>query len=212
MQRTGTTSVGKFFRDFGYRCAGWGADKENDWSQCWYEGDYQKIFSSYDFKTANAYEDSPWWMPDFYRVLFHQFPDAKFILFTRDEDAWFQSMVRHSNGSVIGKSRIHCKVYGRELEYFELLKSGKIDESVENQFHTEKTLKLDGYAEHYKNVYRLHNLEVQDFFKRHAPEALHVGQLEDPEKWQKLGRFLGLAVPADYANRENVSSENAQDV
>ena len=81
MQRTGTTSVGKFFRDTGFRCAGWPADMKNGWSDAWYDGDFEKIFSSLDFRAANAFEDSPWFMPGFYKILFHRFPDSRFILF-----------------------------------------------------------------------------------------------------------------------------------
>ena len=124
MQRTGTTSVGKFFRDFGFRWAGWPSDQKNNWSDRWYDGAYEDIFSSEDFVNANAYENSPWWLPDFYKVLYQRFSNAKFILFTRDPDAWFASMLSHSGGEIIGKSKIHCKVYRRELEYFDLLNSG----------------------------------------------------------------------------------------
>lgn len=205
MQRTGTTSVGRFFRDFGFRWAGWPADENNGWSNSWYDGDYNKIFSSRDFRAANAFEDSPWFLPGFYKVLFHRFPTAKFILFSRDSDAWFRSMVTHSGGNVIGYSRIHCKVYRRELEYFDLLHSCQIDERVENQISSKKTMKITGHAEHYKNIYRLHNIEIQDFFRRYAPESLFVGKLDDPRKWQKLGEFLHVDVPEDYSCHENRS-------
>lgn len=205
MQRTGTTSVGKFFRDFGFRWAGWPADEKNMWSWAWYEGDLEKIFASPDFRSANAFEDSPWHLPDFYKILFHRFPRSKFILFIRDPDSWFQSMLRHSGGDIIGSTKGHCKTYRRELEYYELLDSGEFDEETENQTHSPKTMKLTGHGEHYKKVYRLHNTEVQDFFRRHAPEALHVGRLEDSDKWKKLGEFLGVEVPDDYVCHENAS-------
>lgn len=210
MQRTGTTSVGKFFRDFGLRWAGWPADLKNNWSGSWYEGDFESIFSSLDFRTANAFEDSPWFCPDFYKVLFNRFPNAKFVLFTRDPDAWFQSMINHSKGNVIGRSRSHSKVYRRELEYYDLLHSGAIDEEVENQLKSEKKMKIAGHAEHYKEIYRLHNTEVQDFFRRHSPESLHVGRLEDPDKWKKLGKFLAIDVPDNYASHENASVLDTQ--
>lgn len=205
MQRTGTSSVGKFFRDFGFRWAGWPADEKNNWSGSWYDGDYEAIFSSADFRRSNAFEDSPWFLPGFYKILFNRFPTAKFILVTRDPDSWFQSMVKHSGGDVIGSTRVHCKIYRRELEYFESLHSGKIDEKSENQIHSSKKMKLMGHEEHYKNVYRLHNIEVQDFFRRRSPESLHVGSLEDPAKWQKLGKFLGVEVAESYTSHENAS-------
>ena len=59
---------------------------------------------------------------------------------------------------------------------------GVIDENAENQIHSEKTMKLADYAVHYKNIYRLHNIEVADFFRRHSPVSLYTGTLEDPEK------------------------------
>lgn len=205
MQRTGTTSVGKFFRDFGFRWAGWPSSFKNGWVNSWYEGDYEKIFSSLYFKAANAFEDSPWFMLDFYKILFHRFPKSKFVLFTRDPDAWFQSMLSHSGSNIIGRSRFHCKIYRRELEYFDLLDSEEFDEDVENQIRFEKVMKLTGYEEHYKDIYRLHSIEVQDFFRRHSPESLFFGRLEDPNKWQKLGEFLDVDVPKDYASHENKS-------
>lgn len=203
MQRTGTTSVGKFLRDFDYRWAGWPECAKNNWSVSWFSGDHESIFSSYDFKIANAFEDAPWWYPGFFKILFHRFPRSKFILFTRDPDEWFRSMVKHSKGNIVGGSRGHSKIYRRELEYFELLHSGRIDESVENQNFSEKTMKLSGYGEHYKEIFRLHSIEVQDFFHRYAPKSLHVGRLEDPDKWQKLGKFLGVEVPLGYTCHEN---------
>lgn len=90
----------------------------------------------------------------------------------------------------------------REQEYLDLARSGEIDERTEDQIHSEKVMKLIPHAEHYKDVYRLHSAEVEDFFWGRAPEALHVGELEDPEKWQKLGAFLGLDVPAEYQSHE----------
>lgn len=209
MQRTGTTSVEKFLEDFGFRCAGWPEDERNGWSDAWYRGDYESIFSSADFRRADAFADSPWWLPRFYRVLYHRFPNSKFILFERDEDDWFQSMVNHSGGDVIGRTKSHCKTYRREMEYFELVRAGEIDESVENDRNADKTMTLVDRAEHYKNVYQRRNTEVKDFFQRHAPDALHVGRLEDPHKWENLGEFLGVDVPSEYSVHANRSKKNS---
>ncbi|GAH96486.1 unnamed protein product, partial [marine sediment metagenome] len=113
-----------------------------------------------------------------YKILYHRFPNAKFILFTKDPDSWYQSMIKHSDGDIIGRGMTHCKVYRRELEYFDLLQAGKIDEKNENQLSTKKVMKLTNQAEHYKEIYRLHKLEVQDFFDRFSPDSLHVGNLD----------------------------------
>jgi hypothetical protein len=34
---------------------------------------------------------------------------------------------------------------------------------------------------------------------------LYVGRLEDPDKWQKMGEFLGVDVPESYTSHENRS-------
>ncbi len=205
MQRTGTTSCGKFFRDFGFRWSGWPDDKALGWSQAWYEGDYEAIFSSEAFQAANAYEDSPWFAPGFFKILYHRFPGAKFVLFTRDETAWFDSMLSHSGGDVIGATQVHCKLYRREAEYYDLVARGLLDPATQNRLQGPKQMKLHGMAEHYKALYRLHTLEVREFFERHAPEALCVLELEDETKWRKLGAFLGVDVPSGYASHENRS-------
>lgn len=108
---------------------------------------------------------------------------------------------------MIGRSKTHCKIYRRELRYFKLVSEDKIDESVENDRHANKTMSLTGRAEHYKEVYKIHNTEVKDFFQRNAPEALHVGRLEDPDKWKKLGSFLELEMPSEYSVHANRSED-----
>jgi len=115
-------------------------------------------------------------------------------------------MINHSNGDVIGGTRKHCKIYRREMEYFELLKSGTIDENIENQIESKKKMKIVGHQEHYIDIYRLHNIEVEDFFSRHAPASLHIGRLEDPNKWKKLGDFLNVELPEGYDSHENAST------
>lgn len=207
MQRTGTTSVGKFLRDFGYRWAGWPLSVLNNWSSAWYEGDYESIFRSTDFRVANAFEDDPWWFPGFYEVLHQRFPQSKFILFERDPDAWFKSMVRHSGGNILGRTRTHCRVYNREEEYHQLLQRDDFDERLENTLGSTrpKAMKLIGHDEHYKTVYRNYNQAIKTYFQQHAPEALHVDRLENPAKWQNLGNFLGFSVPDGYVCHQNLS-------
>ena len=121
-QRTGTTSVGGFFKQFGYVSRGWPACVKNDWSRLWYDGDYESIFSSKDFKTGQLFEDSPWWHPEFYKV-----------------------------------------------------------------------------------IYKLHNKEVVDFFNTLSPSSLFTCNLDDQQKWSKLGQFVGIEVPDDFEVHLNKS-------
>jgi hypothetical protein len=202
VQRTGTTSVGRFFYDFGFTWRGWPHSDKNQWAYRWSIGDLETIFRSQDFITGNAFEDSPWWYPDFYKILYHRFPQSKFILLHRDPDKWFASMLSHSSTRTLGNTKRHCKVYRREhdLKFF-----------VENHPHihvsetkSDNLLSMKGKDEHYKSLYIMHNSEVHDFFKLHSPESLFSCRLEDPEKWIKLGDFLGVDA-SNYHTHQNKS-------
>ena len=93
----------------------------------------------------------------------------------------------------------------KRIRIFDLLLSGHLSEETENQIHSRKMMKLAGHSRHYKEIYRLHNTEVIDFFRRHAPESLYSGRLEDPDKWKRLGEFLGVQVLEGYKSHENPS-------
>ena len=98
-QRTGTTSVGRFFSDHGLKVATYKVNRNNGWTESWFRGDYEAIFRSDDFGIYDIFEDDPWWCLEFYKFLFYRFPDALFVHFQRDADRWFESMIRHSNGA-----------------------------------------------------------------------------------------------------------------
>ena len=102
-----------------------------------------------------------------------------------------------------GDSRVHAKAYRRELEFLRLLHRGEVDDRLDARG---RRLSLRGLAAHYSEVYRLHNSEVMDFFGRHAPDALHWGELEDPRLWRRLGAFLGIEVPFGYRCHVNATA------
>lgn len=206
IQRTGTTSVGDFLEDHGFRVARYSDSRYFNWSHCWHIGDYERIFKSIAFNSFQAFEDDPWWLPDFYKVLFHRFPEAKFILFYRDSNKWFDSLLKHSGGKILGNTHRHCKVYRRLSEYYSRLDNDVDFNPTENQ--VDNLLSLDGKREHYKTIYEENNREVIDYFKRFAPQSLFVAKLEDTEKWIKLGQFLGVEVELAY----NVHSNKSQSI
>jgi hypothetical protein len=203
VQRTGTTSVGQFFKHFGYKVSTWDTSWANKWSYHWYNGDYEKIFSSKDFKSHEMFEDDPWWLPGFYKVLYHRFPDSKFVLLTRDSQQWFESMKKHSGGKTLGNTRRHVKIYQREKEFYQRLdkEAGFKPDDVE----IDNLLSLEGMDEHYKTLYDIHNRQVVEFFEKFSPKSLFTGKLEDPKKWEKMGKFFGLSVPAGFEVHANKS-------
>jgi len=199
IQRTGTTSTGHFLRQVGYPTAGWKESHRNDWGGRFFNGDYEKIFKSLDFRINRAFEDGPWFNPYIYRLVFHRFPGSRFILFERDPEKWFQSMLSHSNKRTLGITHRHCEMYRRESEYYE-----KLDNGDEVPF--ENGLQLSGCKDHYIEMYNLYNRKAKDFFNENGKERLFVGKLEDDEKWEKLAEFLGVEHAGGDVHRNKTES------
>lgn len=196
MQRNATTSCGQFLKDHGFRVANYSVSNDLNWSRHWMDGNFEAIFSSKAFRSFQAFEDSPWWFPDFYKYLYHRFPTSRFILFYRDSNKWFESMLRHSNGRTLGNTYGHCKIYRRLDEYYD-----KVDRDPGFHPHVEgddNLMSLHGKKDHYIQIYEEYNREVQEFFHRHDLSRLFTAELEDDGKWLKLGEFLDIHVEPGY--------------
>jgi len=203
MQRNGTTSVGDFFDYFGYPVSRSSDSRNNRWSMSWYNGDFESIFNSEDFKSFQVFEDDPWWLPEFYKILYHRFPNSKFILFTRDSESWFQSMLSHSKGQTLGNTKLHCKLYRRENEFYQKFET---DNSFEKSLDkNDNLLSLIGHKQHYTDLYETRNKEIINFFEEHNPSRLIHCDLRDNKKWQKLGDFFDIIVPNEFNVHSNKS-------
>ncbi|MFD1157105.1 sulfotransferase [Roseovarius aestuarii] len=206
-QRTGTTSVGGFLKELGYSVADWSVSHRNQWGRKWVDGQFDAITESKDFIAHQGFEDGPWFAPEFYRFLYHRFPRSKFILFERDADAWFQSMLSHSGGRSLGVTAVHAKIYRRESEYLDLCAAADDPETVD-----QNGLELAGHKDHYIDIYRTRNRETRQFFQARDPNRLFTGRLEDPDKWRRLAEYLGhdpgLAQEV-HMNRSPQSTGNA---
>ena len=195
LQRTGTTSTGRFFRDHGYSVATYGMSRKNLWTMSYFKGDYEGIFKTKDFRKSQVFEDDPWWLSDFYKVLYHRFSESKFILLERDADKWFDSMVSHSKGRTLGVAHIHCTQYQRLKEFHEAglahkdLYTGVIDNALPLG---------EEHRAHYTNFYKIRNEEVKLFFYHHDSRRLFTARLEDEELWQKMGHFFDINVGYGY--------------
>lgn len=202
-QRTGTTSVGKFFMDHGYKVATWSVSRRNKWTLSWFKGDYETIFNSKDFKASQVFEDDPWWCLDFYKILFHRYPKAKFVLLERDANEWYDSMIKHSNGKTLGNTHRHSFIYGRLSEYYleDQDKKSAYTHELDNLLPLNEDLR-----EHYIKIYRERIEEVKLFFRIHDSDRLLYGRLEDPKIWYKMGHFFKLKVGEGYNVHENASN------
>ena len=204
VQRTGTTSVGKFFLRHDYDVAYYPIAYRNDWKSLWFNGQYEQIFRSEDFRLHQVFEDSPWWYPRFYRMLFHRFPRSKFILFTRDPDRWFNSMVNHSDGKNLGNAYVHASIYRRDSEFYR-----KYD-GTPNVYSNvkDKLMDIKDHRDHYIDFYTTRNRKAIDFFEYNDPSRLIHCRLEDEDKWQRLGDFFGIDVSPTFAVHANASDRD----
>lgn len=205
IQRNGTTSVGDFLSDHGFHVARWRDSDYYDWPYLQSIGNFEAIFQSKAFKSFDAFEDGPWFAPDFYRVLYHRFPKSKFILFYRDSDRWFDSMLKYSNGKTLGNTYRHCKTYRRLSEYYDSLDKDPDFRPAEKE--TDNLLSLEDMREHYKRVYEEYNRDAIAFFKKYASDKLFSCHLQDPDKWKKLGNFLDIEVNDGYDVHSNKSKD-----
>ncbi len=193
-QRTGTTSVGQFFKDHDFRVATSYISRTYNWTSKWFNGDYESIFNSLEFRSHQVFEDDPWWCLQFYKVLYHRFPNSKFILLERDADKWFDSMVTHSSGKTLGNTFIHSHLYRREREYYDLS-----DNSSNYTQKTDNLLQLtERHRLHYTDLYKLRIKEIKEYFDFFDKDRLFYGNLEDSEKWEKIGSYCGFSVDPNY--------------
>jgi hypothetical protein len=195
LQRTGTTSTGRFFADHGFSVATYWTSKKNSWTISYFKGNYEEIFESREFKNSQVFEDDPWWLSDFYKVLYHRFPKSKFILLERDADKWYDSMISHSNGRTLGVTHIHCTQYQRLKEFHE---AGLANEELYTNIVDNALPLNEDHREHYTSFYKIRNEEAKLFFHHHDNQRLFTAHLEDEELWQKMGRFFGIDVGDGY--------------
>lgn len=189
-QKTGTTSVGDFYSNNGFAVSRWyHSDKEN-WSLKWYNGDFESIFSSHSFRRFQVFEDNPWWFPEFYKVLYYRFPSSKFILFHRDSDDWFKSMMNAHHGTTENVLSIHAKLYRRENEFYKKVKLRT--DPKEKSAGLKNFLHLAPHAKHYKEIYETRNREIIEYFTSKDSDRLFVCNLYDRNKWNKLANFSNI--------------------
>lgn len=169
MHRTGTTSLRSAMPTLGYKTV-----KPWRWT-----GRYNNTLKSENvladaFYLAANY-DAAIYMPfmTFYKELYAAYPDAKFVLTERNEDAWIKSMVHFFGKRNWPEVRF---VFG-------------CDATPENE-------------EMLRTVFRRHNREVKSFFED-KPGSLLVMNLSKGDGWMELCDFIGADIPNAKFPRSN---------
>jgi hypothetical protein len=115
-----------------------------------------------------------------YRELDRRFPDARFVLTVRDEEAWLDSCRRHWDGRPAWDDPTKSGVH---LEIRRFLRA-----AVYGCYAFE--------PQRFREVYRAHVRDVVAYFAD-RPEKLLVLPLTDGAGWRPLCDFLGAPVPAE---------------
>jgi len=143
-------------------------------------------------KDYNFFEDSPYNFLDFYKDIAEKFPQAKFILTTREVESWYDSFWRWSRTSIyMGfKNTFPHDVpfaYGHEI----------VEDEEENK----------EIAAGIKMRYEKRNQEIIDFFAGTNRLCVIEMEWDSRKKWETLCAFVGSSkipdVPWPHANFNN---------
>ena len=161
LSKTGTTSLSKAVEMLGYQSI------HTDRSLAPFMHNTSTDLGGY-YDTVDAVWDIP--TAIYYPELIHAYPDAKFVLTTRETASWYTSFKEFLNGYMFYQwgcavperiQRLHEFVYGSRFP-----------------------------SERWKTFYENHNEQVISFFAANAPNQLLVMDINEENKWQKLCRFL----------------------
>ena len=178
--KTGTTSLTQALEKHGYKM---GSQREGELlCRDWMDGKFQSIVEF--AKTADAFQDRPFYMGDTYKYLDKNFPGSKFILSVRDSpDAWYDSLIRfHSRMFGAGK-----KPTARQFKRAGYCYTGWIYDVVTNLYGTteEDVYNKDKLIDYYIT----YNTNVIDYFKD-RPDDLLLINLKDEDGYGKFCEFL----------------------
>ena len=131
--KTGTSSMGKALQLLGYTVCGSLREAYNCKDQDNNFLDFLLEKAKTNLNKYNAFQDTPWFL--LYKELYTMYPDAYFILTTRNTRNWIKSIQKHFGK---GKFKFHDKIYGSF-----------------DSFTHEST---------YVKIYEQHNSDVKKFF------------------------------------------------
>lgn len=166
-QKTGTSSLGLALNKLGYKVAGYMQFRDIANNPHVSAKEIQSAIlerAESLIHSFDAFKDTPW--PILYKEMDHWLPNSKFILITRDEDRWLQSVVKDFGSH---PNPIHHFIYG-----------------ASSPVGNEKT---------YLNTYRQHNTEVLDYFHGRPDDFIHLHLDQGDVNWANVCNFLDKPIP-----------------
>ncbi|MFT5601451.1 MAG: hypothetical protein ACI9N1_001695 [Flavobacteriales bacterium] len=140
---------------------------------------------------------------NFTNFCFINFLNPSLSYLQRNTDDCFKSMMSHSNGKTLGNTRIHCKLYRREKEFYNLLDADSTFSPTKDGLDCLMTMKQEESL--YRNIYDIRNREIVNFLNNKSPKRLIKIDLNDPQKWIKLGGFFEMKIKKNYEVHSNKS-------
>lgn len=179
--KTGTTSLKATLESFGYDM---GDQAEAELLVKHYAKGHWKPIIRY-CKTAQAFQDAPFSWPYTWLILHEHFPNAKFILTTRDTEDWYRSQVRyHSKKFSADPNRPPTKF---ELSQAQYRYKGYLWDVLDAVWKPEgeNLYSKDEFISNYER----HNEDVRHFFTGKS-NFIEI-DLTIPEDFIRLVHFLG---------------------
>lgn len=178
MHKTATTSLHHALKIMGYNSAHW---KSAHWAKAIWE-EMVAFGKSPTLEKSYALCDLPILL--LYQALDIAYPGSKFILTTRDEDQWIQSVKNH---------------WSYELNRFrQVWDTDPFTHKIHNELYGRKMFD----AEIFLQRFRRHNAEVKEYFKDRSGDLLIMDMSilkSEKYQWNGLCRFLNQPIPSvDY--------------
>lgn len=168
--KTATNSLHKALTILGYDSAHW---KSARWAKAiWKE--MRQFGRSATLERHYALSDFP--IALLYRQLDRAYPGSRFILTTRDEQSWLNSV------------RNHWTVEGNEF------RASWDEDCFTNELHREIYGRTDFDADTFLARYRRHNDEIRQYFRSRSNTLLEMN-MSDGSGWEQLCGFLDQPVP-----------------
>lgn len=180
LSKTGTTSIGDALERLGYRRLGWRDIRSRHMVHTWANGETEPLRDLSKF--YDAFEDLPW--PFMYQEMAEMYPDARFVLSLRkDEATWLRSMRAHVGR---GKWLPYAYFYGADT--------------------------VEGNEEIIVSSYRNHTEKIRDYFKDKPSRYIELNIDNGDINWDALCRIAqcpgGNAPSIGFPRSNTVASWN----
>jgi len=203
--KTGTTSMNKFLQDLGYRM---GPQRKFELLAFdYFDGKWERILNI--IKNYEAFQDTPFSKAtnEFLLELQQRYPDAKFILSTRDDASeWYHSLLQFhrklwfKDKAIVDWKDVKEVNYGTEGLLLHFMLSNHSLETLPDGYS-----KLPYDQEILEQWYNDYNSRIVKFFEGNA--NFIVVNLKDQNTTDQLKEFLGHPTSRARIGRLNVTAE-----